>query len=132
MPTQVVRRNQFEKKSHAIIAVSMEGKFYAEVVANNQNIDSVRYVEFLKNLNKKFGRYNISLTFDILIFVQDNARPHTSQYIMSFLQEKGINSLKQPAYSPDFNIVDRFVNKYHYVIFPCSLGDMKKINSLMT
>ena len=111
-PTHIVKRNQFERKSHVIIGVSMNGYFHFEIVERNRNVDSERYVTFLQNMNAKLSRYGRPLTYTSWIFIHDNARPHTSQFTCEFLNEKGVNKVPQPPYSPDFNILDRFVNKF--------------------
>ena len=44
-----------------------------------------------------------------LRLIQDNARPHVSALTLQFFQEMNIRLLKQPAYSPDCNLCDRYI-----------------------
>ena len=39
----------------------------------------------------------------------DNARPHSSHETQAFLVHRDIQPVKQPAYSPDPNLFDRFL-----------------------
>ena len=41
--------------------------------------------------------------------INDNARPHTANLTNSLLANKNIKMIKQPVYSPDTNLCDRFV-----------------------
>jgi hypothetical protein len=111
-PMQLVKRNQFEAKTHVIIGVTFDGKFYAEAIEKNKNVDSRRYIVFLKNMERQFSRHRNPLQYRHWIFIHDNARPHVSQETSCFLQSNGVNCLKQPAYSPDMNMLDRFVNRH--------------------
>ena len=44
-----------------------------------------------------------------MVFQHDNARPHTAATTRAFLDNNNVVTLKQPAYSPDFNLCDRWV-----------------------
>lgn len=52
----------------------------------------------LENLNKR--RY---------VIIHDNARPHKSRLTATFLKNNNIKIINQPAYSPDINLLDRFI-----------------------
>ena len=39
----------------------------------------------------------------------DNARPHVARTVTAWLEHQHINILKQPPYSPDTNLLDRYV-----------------------
>ena len=41
--------------------------------------------------------------------MHDNARPHLSAAVQNFFQEHNITSIRQPPYSADTNLMDRFV-----------------------
>ena len=88
------------------------GKKHVEVVANGQTVDSERYVSFVKNMMSKFGKHASPLTWTDAIIFQDNARHHTSERTMAFLESKSATLLNQPPYSPDFNICDRYRFNY--------------------
>ena len=44
-----------------------------------------------------------------LILMHDNARPHVAQIVKTWFNDQGIVLLPQPPYSPDVNLMDRFV-----------------------
>ena len=45
-----------------------------------------------------------------LVWQHDNARPHVKQAVQSFFAARHIELLPQPAYSPDLNLCDRWLN----------------------
>ena len=51
----------------------------------------------------------VSIPPEQMLIVHDNARPHVSRVVTDFLAEQNITLVPQPAYSPDFNLLDRFV-----------------------
>ncbi len=56
-----------------------------------------------------FSRHVEPLRASEMVLMHDNARPHTTTSVAHFLQERGIILLPQPPYSPDFNMLDRWV-----------------------
>ena len=40
--------------------------------------------------------------------IHDNARVHTSRAVQEFLDSRNVFVIKQPPYSPDTNVLDRF------------------------
>jgi hypothetical protein len=59
-----------------------------------------------------------------MILLQDNAQPHKKATVVSYLEKKGVILLKQPAYSPDFNLMDCFVFT-HLTTQPCGILEDK-------
>ena len=59
-------------------------------------------------MHHNFSRHVDPLDWNDIIFQHDNARVHTSQRVRSFLEEKGVMLLRQPAWSPDYNFCDRW------------------------
>jgi transposase len=105
----VARRLSHDKKIMIIVAMTFHGKNHFEILDNKETVDGDRYLTFLKNMQHNFKRHHEKLTWDQMILLQDNARPHTKATVVSYLAKKGVILLKQPAYSPDFNLMDRFV-----------------------
>ena len=92
-----------EKIFLAIIAVNL-------VVITFTSVDSVIYVDFLTQLEHFLQNAS---SFPIqkrnMSFIHDNARPHTSNLTQQHLLNKGVCLLKQPPYSPDCNMCDRYI-----------------------
>jgi len=55
-----------------------------------------------------FGNLNDSVTPENMLIMHDNARPHVAHVVMDFVTAQNITLVPQPAYSPDFNLLDRF------------------------
>ena len=111
-PIHVVKRSQFDRKIMSVIAVSFTGKYHCELLQERESMNSERYVTFLVNMEKKFSRHVFPLNWRNMIFVQDNARPHVSKVTSMFLANKNATLLRQSPYSPDYNILDRFIHPY--------------------
>lgn len=105
----VVRRLQHERKSMIIVAFSFDGHFCVDVLPHGQNVNSDYYLQFLRQVIHNYGRHVHPLLPNDMVLMNDNARPHTTRAVSDFLQQKGITPLKQPPYSPDYNILDRWV-----------------------
>jgi hypothetical protein len=105
---RVPRRTMSDSKSHVICATSFCGRFHFEVV-EGKSVNSDVYIAFLTEMHQKFVHERQSLGWKKMILIQDNARPHTSKKTMDFLAAKGVQLLKQPPYSPDFNLCDRWL-----------------------
>jgi len=106
---QTARRNVTEKKLLVIISVSTQGKHYYEILPRNQSIDSERYIHFLDNMELFYRNLQTPILFENMRLLHDNARPHRSRQTETYLEDKNVRLLRQPAYSPDCNICDRYI-----------------------
>lgn len=106
---QTARRTTMEVKFMAIVAISLRGQHYYEVLERNESIDSERYITFLKNMVTFFEDHPRGIQRQNMVIVQDNARPHTSRATTTHLTDNFIKLLKQPPYSPDTNLCDRYL-----------------------
>ena len=104
---KVARRTISDKKSMVLMAVPFGGKLFCEVVT--QSIDSEACINCLKNMHQKFSHQANPLSLKNSILIHDNARPHISVKTNEFLQQKRVNLIKQPPYSPNFNLLDRWL-----------------------
>ena len=77
-----------------------------------EKINSERYIQFLKSLYHNFSRHMKPLNWSISMLIQDNAQSHAARSTADFLQQKQLATIHQPHYSPDFNLLDRFVISY--------------------
>lgn len=109
-PLQTPRRTTMEKKFMAIIAVSQKGLHYFEIVPSNSSVNAERYIQFLENF---FHFWSSQRPFPLMPenmrIIHDNAPPHTARSTVGYLQERNVRLLKQPPYSPDCNICDRYI-----------------------
>ena len=97
-----VRRLIADKKFLIIVAMSFRCDSYFEVLDHGETVNAQRYIQFLDNLKNKCRR-------SALTIMHDNARPHTAKVTEEFIATEGIHRIPQPPYSPDMNLLDRFV-----------------------
>lgn len=107
--TSVVRRTLSDTKFLVIMMVTFGGKWYFEMVPNGKMVDGKAYISALASMHKKFVHETIPLPWKDMQLIQDNARPHVSRETLTFLEEKKVTVWKQPPYSPDFNLLDRWL-----------------------
>lgn len=125
--SQVARRTNMEKKFHAIVAVSQQGHHFFRVLPQNVTLNSERYVEFLMDLEAFLQGLPNPILSENLRLIQDNARPHVAANTIAHIEDRNIRLLRQPPYSPDCNLCDRY-------IFPrlesVRVGDFESRNEL--
>ena len=95
-----------------IVGVTFSGNFHCQVIERGGIIDGDRYLDFLKTLNHNFSRHINPLYWNQMFLLHDNARPHVKATVHQYLEDKGVTLVKQPPWSPDFNLLDRFVFKH--------------------
>ena len=106
---QTARRTNMEKKFMTIIAFSQKGFHYFEVLDVNEHINAERYIQFINNMIAFFGTHVDRFLPENMRLQQDNARPHTATSTMQRLEELNIRLIRQPPYSPDINLCDRYL-----------------------
>lgn len=106
---KTTRRSNMDPKLLVIIAVSQKGEHMYEIMNPHQTLDSQKYINFLSNLEIFLSHTNNPILFQNMRLIQDNARPHVSRATLDFLQGKNVRLLKQPPYSPDCNMCDRYI-----------------------
>ena len=105
----IARRTIHDAKTMVLVAISFDGKFVADYLPHGDTVDSSRYVDFLKKIHHTLSRRVDPLSWEDWVLQHDNARPHTSRLTALFLSSKHVTCLPQPPYSPDFNLLDRWV-----------------------
>jgi len=64
------------------------------------NLDQYQYLQILEETLLPFAR----LTFvHIVVYQDDNARPHRARTMVNFMETEGIEHMESPAVSPDMN-----------------------------
>lgn len=102
-------RSSMEKKFLAIVAVSTRGKHFFQVLDRGETVDSDVYIQFLQGMRNFFANLPQPLLMENIRLIHDNARPHVSNNTREYLNSTAVRLLKQPAYSPDCNLCDRYV-----------------------
>lgn len=96
------RRIIADKKFHIIVAINFRGDHYFEILKQGETVKAHRYIEFLERLQENHNGSELTI-------MHDNARPHTAKMTEQFLVSAGIQRIPQPPYSPDMNLLDRFI-----------------------
>lgn len=107
--TVTARRTIHDAKTMILVAICFDGKFVVDILRDGETVDSNRYVEFLKKVHHTFSRRVRPLAWEEWLLQHDNARPHTSRLTNVFLVSKHVTVVGQPPYSPDYNLLDRWV-----------------------
>ena len=103
---QVERMTNMTKQFQIIVVTNFHGESYFEILQDGGSINSDRYLKFCTNAFDHLHFDN--LTKHNVLWMHDNAPPHRSLQTQAFFEQSGIRLLKQPAYSPDYNLHDRF------------------------
>ena len=86
---------------------------HKEILHDGGSINAERYLLFLENMLTEFERV---LPRWELTIQHDNARPHMAGIVQDWLAQEHVTLLKQPAYSPDTNLMDRYLFR-NYEVF---------------
>lgn len=112
-PNQIVRSHLTKEKSMMMAIYTADHKFNIEMLPYGQTVTSETYCNFLKQTGEKWRRLHSTPTKLSEIYLQhDNARPHTSKETKNFIEYREITLIRQPPYSPDFNMLDRWLFSY--------------------
>lgn len=93
----IPRRNQGEKKFHVILAASLGGHHYFEIIPKDQSVNSEVYIAFLMNMHSCFAHSSNALGWRNGCLIHDNARPHVSRMVTDFLQKKRLKTIRQSS-----------------------------------
>jgi hypothetical protein len=106
----VPRRIQHERKCMLMVAFCFDGKFFVHILPHGDTINGDTYLDFLKKVHHSFHRRTTNqLDWHETVLQHDNARPHVKASVSDYLKDKGVALLHQPPWSPDFNILDRWL-----------------------
>jgi hypothetical protein len=109
---RVIHEQMTFKKTMLSIAFTGNGKVSMDVTEKGETIDSQRYVEFVRKTGDLWRTLRSDPTrLSEVIWMQDNARPHTAAVIKEFFQRRQVERMEQSPYSPDFNLCDRWLIK---------------------
>jgi transposase len=105
----IAHRTHFDAKTWVIVAVTFSGKSCVQSLKKGDMVNSDTYIQFLRRMNHNFKRHVHPLDWKNTVLWHDNARVHTSRAVRDFLEDKGVTVVKQPPYSPDCNLLDRYI-----------------------
>lgn len=101
-PKTVVRRDRYEPKSMFSIMFKSTGALHVHCAKSGETITGDYYIRYclsptVREINEQRP---ISGTTNMKI-LHDNARPHVTQGVRTYLDRKGIAIIDHPPYSPD-------------------------------
>jgi transposase len=101
-PTTVVRRSQYERKNMFVIFFRTTGPEFIHMVESGNTISG----DYYKNNCLKFLFNNIKRKRPLsdlhgLKLHHDNAKPHQTNDVKTYVQEQGMTLMRHPPYSPD-------------------------------
>lgn len=105
---KIPKRTISDRKFMWIMAANFSGDFFFEVLNDGGTVNGDRYVQFLEKATEFFSE-KLRVRNSQLFLMHDNARPHVAQVVKNWMREEGVTWIKQPPYSPDFNLMDRFI-----------------------
>ena len=110
----IPKRKSTDKKFMALVAINLEDLYFAQVLEPNQNVNSELYTNFLNDAVTSFSNHALivqrrAVLWENMRLMHDNARPHTSEHTVRFLESKNVRRVFQAPYSPDLNMLDRLI-----------------------
>ena len=97
--------------SSKMVLVIVESNFNkslycVEILHDSGTVNTERYLTFLQNMIEQFRP---KLPPWQMTIQHDNARPHAAVLVQQWIASQNITLLPQPAYSPDTNLMDRYI-----------------------
>lgn len=108
----VVREQMTFRKTMLLLVFTGNGKIHADVTEKGDTVDTERYIAFVHEAGERWRTLHSDPTrLSELLWMHDNARPHTSDDTMQFFGRRKVELVKQSVYSPDLNLCDRWLFK---------------------
>lgn len=104
---ELVRKSMCVKKRMIMVAGNFSGQFYFEVLEDGGSINAHRYIQFIANCLRHLQ--DIGTPAERVMWMHDNARPHVARMTVQFLDDNVVSRVRQPPYSPDLNLMDRYI-----------------------
>jgi hypothetical protein len=109
---RVVRQQLTFRKTMLSIAFTGNGKLSVTATERGDTIDSESYVDFIHRTGELWRTLRSDPTrLSELLWMHDNARPHTAAHTQAFLRQRKVRLVQQSPYSPDLNLCDRWLFK---------------------
>ena len=85
-------------------------RFSVALRPQGESINAEYMIQYLKDTGKKFHNLKKDkISLEEMHFQMDNARPHTAAATQHFMASRNVKLVKQSPYSPDLNLLDRFL-----------------------
>ena len=109
-----IPRLSLTKNKTLVLICLTSNKFSLQAIPYGTKINAEFYIEFLKRTGNRWRTLHSNpTTLRQLHFQHDNARPHAALLTQQFLEQiQIIQIINQSPYSPDFNMLDRWVNAH--------------------
>lgn len=115
-----------EAKCLLLVAFTPNKKVYMQTLPHGCTMDSDTYINIFHDLGEHWRKLHRDSTKMSEIWLQqDNAPPHVSAKTLGFFSRRGVRLMKQPPFSPDYNLCDRFLfrslkNDCRFDTFTCA------------
>lgn len=108
----VLRPQLTFRKTMLSIVFTGNKKVHADVTWNGETVDSEYYIAFVHKTGELWRTLRSDPThLKDLLWMHDNARPHTAAATKNFFERRKITLVPQSPYSPDLNLCDRWLFK---------------------
>ena len=109
---QVVSKKLTRNKVMLTIAITCNKRISISAFHSGCVMNSEAYVAFLKETAHKWRNLRShAIHFSSLHWQHDNARCHVSAITSDYICKSGLTLMKQAPYSPDLNLLDRWINQ---------------------
>lgn len=106
---QVARKTIADRKAMVLFSCNFQGEAYFEILDIGKSVNSQRYLEFLQRMCGFYSNIHPPLTTENILLMHDNATPHKAAIVSNWIRLRNITSIRQAPYSPDMNLLDRYV-----------------------
>ena len=108
--SSVSKRTLTNKKVMLCIWWNRKGIIYKRYLKLGQTVDFDLYCDILRSVQDELLKTSRRLvTIKVVLFNQDNARPHVSKQAKNLLGELGWKHMIHPPYSPDIDLSDFYL-----------------------
>lgn len=109
---QIVASRLTPRKALVLIAVSANKRLSVRALPYGETLTHDGYIDFVKRTGDKWRCLRVNpIRLANVIWQHDNARPHAARDTQQFFISRKVTMLHQAPYSPDLNILDRWLNE---------------------
>ena len=96
-----------------MVAFTPNKRFSITAVPPKERVDANFIIQFVRHTGDLWRCLRSKpIHLNDMLWQWDNARPHTARLVKDFLEDRGITTVFQSPYSPDFNLCDRFLFRW--------------------